>query len=209
MQLHTWLLFTVMETSLCLTPGPAVLLVLSQGLSRGGLASIWSSAGILGANALYFILSGTGLGAILIASYGVFSAIKWIGAAYLIWIGLSVFFGKSAVLSVSTNPSSQHSRGKMIANGFILQASKPTLLVYFTALLPQFIDRRGPFAYQVAILGLTSIAIEFVVLAGYGALAGRLTAIATWPRFAKITNRVSGSMLIAAGFGIARIRRAQ
>jgi threonine/homoserine/homoserine lactone efflux protein len=89
--LQLWAVFVVTETALCLTPGPAELFVLSQALARGTASSLWSSAGIVVGNTVYFILSATGLGAILLASYDVFSAIRWIGAAYLVWMGIAAF----------------------------------------------------------------------------------------------------------------------
>jgi len=86
---HAWLLFTITETVLCLSPGPAVLLVLSVGLTRGWQPGMQASASILVANLLYFVLSATSLGTMLLASWELFVLIKWLGAAYLIWLGLT------------------------------------------------------------------------------------------------------------------------
>jgi threonine/homoserine/homoserine lactone efflux protein len=99
-------------------------------------------------------------------------------------------------------------RGRIFLNGFVLQASNPKALVFFTALLPQFIDPRASVLTQVTILAVTSVLIEFCVLLAYGALAGRLTELAKQPRFARLANRIAGSMLIGAGIGMARVRRA-
>jgi threonine/homoserine/homoserine lactone efflux protein len=203
-----WALFVVTETVLCFTPGPAVLLVLSQGLARGTASSIWSNLGILAGNTMYFVLSGTGLGAALLASYELFSVIRWLGAAYLIWLGITAFVGKSPVFSVSRAEVAPARRGRIFLNGFVLQASNPKALVFFTALLPQFIDPRASVLTQVTILAVTSVLIEFCVLLAYGALAGRLTELAKQPRFARLANRIAGSMLIGAGIGMARVRRA-
>src|SRR5262245_65618717 len=79
---ETWSLFAVTETRACPTPGPAVLFVLSHGLGRGAGASLWASLGILAGTTFYFVLSATSLGAMLVASYDLFFAIKWAGAAY-------------------------------------------------------------------------------------------------------------------------------
>lgn len=203
-----WALFAVTETALCFTPGPAVLLVLSQGLARGTTSSIWSNLGILAGNTMYFVLSGTGLGAALLASYELFSVIRWVGAAYLIWLGITAFIGKSPVFSVSRAHAAPARRGRIFMNGFVLQASNPKALVFFTALLPQFIDPHVSVLTQVTILAVTSVLIEFFVLLAYGALAGRLTELAKRPRFARLANRIAGSMLIGAGIGMARLRRA-
>lgn len=206
MQWETWTLFALTETVLCLTPGPAVLLVLSQALTRGTLASIWSNVGILTGNAFYFLLSAAGLGVILLASYRTFSAIRWVGAGYLIYLGLSAFFGRSKVLSVSALRDAPVGGVRMFINGFVLQVTNPKALVFFAALLPQFINPARGVALQVVILAATSAAIEFFVLAGYGALAGRMSRLSARPGFAKLTNRVAGCMLITAGVGMAAIR---
>jgi threonine/homoserine/homoserine lactone efflux protein len=208
MSWEIWALFAVTETGLCFTPGPAVMLVLSHGLARGTVSSIWANLGILAGNTMYFALSATSLGAIVLASYELFSVIRWMGAAYLVWLGITAFIGKSKILSVSPSTSTRAHGGRTFVNGFVLQASNPKALVFFTALLPQFIDPRASVVTQVTILAVTSVVIEFSVLLAYGALAGRLTGIARRPRFATLANRIAGSMLIAAGVGIARLRRA-
>jgi len=203
----TWFMFFVVETALCLTPGPAVLLVLSQALTRGSSKAVWSIGGIIAANTLYFVLSATGIGAILLASYKLFFAIKWVGAAYLVWLGVSAFFGKSKVLSVGRDERAPVSSGRMFLNGFILQMANPKALVFFTALLPQFINPKAAVIPQVAILALTSVVVGSFVQLFYALLAGRVTHLATQPRFAAITNRIAGSLLVGAGIGMAAIRR--
>jgi len=201
-----WSVFVVTETVLCLTPGPAVLLVLSQALARGAARSVFSSLGILAANGVYFLLSATGLGAVLLASYDVFFAIKWLGAAYLIYLGVSAIVGRAPIVAVDDAPSPA-SDLRLFLNGFALQAANPKSLLFFTAILPQFIDPHAPIAAQIAILGLTSILVEFVVLVGYGLLAGQASRVATQPRFATLTNRAAGTLLIGAGVGLAALQR--
>ena len=208
MTIEAWLLFVLTEGALCLTPGPAVLLVLSHGLTRGTASSVVANLGILAGNAFYFALSATGLGAVLLASYEVFTAIRWIGAAYLIWLGASAFVGRASVIAVTADPAAPQSAARTFVNGIVLQVANPKALVFFTALLPQFIDPRGSVLVQVAILGVTSVVLEFFVLLGYGALAGRLTSLAGRPRFQTLANRVAGALLIAAGVGTARLERA-
>jgi homoserine/homoserine lactone efflux protein len=84
----------------------------------------------------------------------------------------------------------------------ILQLASPGALIFFAALLPQFVDAAGSMAHQVAILAVTSVTIEFCVLVGYGALAGRMMRLAAQPRFARLTKRVAGTMLIIAAVRI-------
>ena len=205
---QVWSAFFVIETVLCITPGPAVLFVLSQALTRGVGKTVWSIGGILASNTTYFILSATGVGAILLASYDLFFAIKWIGAAYLVWLGVSAFLGKSRVLSIRRGDASPVSRLRLFMNGFILQMSNPKALVFFTALVPQFINPHAAIVPQVAILAVTSVVIEFVVQLVYAMLADRASHLASEPRFARITDRVAGTLLISARIGMAAIRRA-
>jgi len=203
----TWFAFALVETALCFTPGPAVLLVLSQALTRGSMRAIWSISGIIAANTVYFVLSATGVGAILTASYDLFFAIKWIGAAYLVWLGVAAFIGKSQVLSVRAAEGGSISGSRMFLNGFILQMANPKALVFFTALLPQFINPKVAIVPQVVILAATSVVIEFFVQLFYAVLAGRVTHLATRPHFATLTNRVAGALLVGAGVGMAAIRK--
>ena len=207
MSFELWSVFVVTETMLCIMPGPAVLLVLANAISRGPVKSMWASCGILAANVLYFVLSATSLGAILMASYDLFFAIKWIGAAYLVYLGVQTFFSRTSALAVGDVKMSEATGRRIFASGFTLQAANPKLLLFFSAILPQFIDTTGSVAWQVAILGLTSVVIEFFVLLGYGLVAGQAARWATRPRFATWTNRISGTLLVGAGAGLAALRR--
>ena len=208
MSWHTWWLFLVTETVLSLTPGPAVLLVISQGLKAGGRRSLFSSCGILSANVVYFAVSATGLGALLLASYRIFSVIRWVGAAYLIWLGLRALFGGHSSLAeqVSGKPGPRVANHRLFTNGFILQASNPKALIFFAAILPQFVSPAEPIARQFALLGVTSVVAEFFVLLSYGMLAGRASALAHQPRFARFADRVAGVLLIGAGLGLAGVQ---
>jgi threonine/homoserine/homoserine lactone efflux protein len=202
-----WLLFVATEAVLSLTPGPAVLYVLSQAIRCGQGKSVWASWGILSANAMYFALSATSLGAIIVASYKLFFVIKWAGAAYLVYLGVMSFFGKSSPLTLPETSSDSRSGSRILRDGFLLQAANPKALLFFTAILPQFINAHHNVAFQILVLGISSILVEFVILFTYGQLAGRALATARNPRFEKLTNRVAGSLLIGAGVGLANLRR--
>jgi len=207
MSWETWSVFAVTETILCLTPGPAVLFVLAQGLGGGAGAAFLASLGILAGNTFYFLLSAMGLGAVLAASYDLFFAVKWAGAAYLVWLGVCGLRARGDVLAV--RPADGRSAGaRLVARGFAVQAANPKAIIFFTALLPQFIDPSGSVPLQLGILAGTSITVEFVVLSGYGALAGRAAHLASRPRTVAAMERAAGGLLIAAGLRMAMLRRA-
>jgi threonine/homoserine/homoserine lactone efflux protein len=202
---EAWALFCLTETLLSLKPGPAVLLVVSVAMTRGFAHGIAASLGVLSANALYFALSATGLAALLSLSSQVYLAIRWVGAAYLIWLGARMLL-RSRRADPEAAAAQTGARGRSYWQGFTTQAANPSLLVYFTAILPQFVDPSGPLASQIAILAASSLAIELVVLSAYSAVsqrAGRLVA----PHSRPLLERFAGVLLIAAGAGLAAIGR--
>ena len=207
MRWETWLFFIITDGVMSLTPGPAVLFVLSQAIRRGASKSVWGSCGILTANAVYFALSATSLGAIILASSRIFFMVKWLGAGYLIYLGLRNFFGKTSVLALPEATVQTAGGWRIFRDGFLLQGANPKALLFFTAILPQFIDPKGAVAFQVFILGTSSILLEFIILFTYGQLAGRALPAARSLRFEAWTNRIAGSLLIAAGVGLARLGR--
>lgn len=205
MTLEGWLLFCATDLVLSLTPGPAVLLVVSLGMTRGARAGVRAGCGILTANAGYFALSASGLGALLLASWNVFFLVKWLGAGYLAWIGAGMLLRRPD----PAGPLPVPARGNSFRLGFLLNASNPKNLVYFVAILPQFIDPAGRLASQVAILALSSVVIELFVLAGYAVLAERAQRFVRTPRAQLLVQRTGGLLLIAAAARIAAIRHGE
>jgi homoserine/homoserine lactone efflux protein len=202
LSLRVWLFFVVTEVLLCLTPGPAVMFVVGCGLARGGRAALWANAGILSGNTFYFVVSAFGLGAVLVGSHEVFTVVKYLGAAYLVWLGVRTILGAGLALPAAPQAQPVAQRWRMLVRGFVLQAANPKALMFFVALLPQFIDTRRAIAPQVLILALTSVVVEFLILAGYGYGAGRAASLAREARFVTATNRTSGALLIATGTAI-------
>jgi len=124
MSLRIWLLFCATDTVLCLTPGPAVLLVVSQAMSRGMWSGLAASLGILATNAVYFALSATGVGALLVGSSRVFIVVKWLGAIYLVWMGARMILAKrAAVQRPETAPET--STRSAFSLGVVTQGANP------------------------------------------------------------------------------------
>jgi homoserine/homoserine lactone efflux protein len=203
MTLDTWLYFCATEALLCLTPGPAVLFVISQAVAGAGFG-LRASLGILAANAFYFFLSAIGIGAALVASYELFFAIKWVGVAYLVWLGAGALLRPRG--AVDPAPEAR-AVPRPFLRGVVLQGANPKVILFFTALLPQFISPGAAVAPQIAILGASSIAIEFVVLALYAGLAARARGAIGRAGFVTSFDRASGVLLLGAAAGLATLRR--
>ena len=206
MTFQAWALFCLTETLLCLNPGPSTLLVISLALTRGRLAGVFATLGVLAANAGYFALSASGLVAVHSLSEQAFTAIQWAGAAYLIWLGARMLLRSFREADAAAPAETAAPARRAFAQGFTTQAANPNLLFYFTAVLPQFVDPAEPLAGQVLILALSSFAIEFVVLSVYATLAARAGRSRT-PRFRRVAERFAGALLIAAGAGLATLSR--
>ncbi len=193
MTFETWLLFFIMESALSLSPGPAVFYVVSQGI-RAFPRAVPATLGILTANACYFALSATSLGALIAASARFFTFAKWTGAAYLIYLGIKSLRSAAASHSIAFTgrgaPGDSDTRGVETRGGhprgvdtrrnerrqiylgaLTLQLSNPKALLFFLALLPQFIDTQRPVAPQMLILAATSMLPECCILLAYGWLA--------------------------------------
>jgi homoserine/homoserine lactone efflux protein len=196
--LQTWLAFCTTELLLCLIPGPAVLFVVSTGLLRGRPEALSACFGILAGNAFYFGLASTGLAALIIASHDTFTALKYCGAAYLVWQGASMLLRRSEPQSASLSAPGIGA----FARGFGVQTSNPKTLVFFIALLPQFIDTRAPLAGQVLVMGVSSFLIELAILATYISVAVRVRRIAD-SRLVRSVERVGGAVLVALGVRLA------
>lgn len=195
MDLGTWLAFVLLETFLCLTPGPAVMYVVGTALGRGRAGGFAATAGIVAGNTAYFILSATSLGAILMASYELFTVVRWAGAAYLVILGVRMLFAAS-----DKTPAAVANPRASFAGGAVTQLSNPKALVFFSALLPQFIDPHRSLVAQIAILGVSSQAIEAAVMTAYILLAGAARAKISFERFA-------GVVMIGAAVKLALTKR--
>jgi homoserine/homoserine lactone efflux protein len=206
MSLKLLLVFAITEFVVTLTPGPAVLLVVSQGMNAGFRACLNGILGIESSNLIYFALSALGLGAVLAASANLFQVIKWAGAIYLIVVGLGMLIRKGKGNQQRAERVTGKGKLRLFSQGMITQLTSPRAVVYFTALLPQFVAPGGRVVEQFIVLGLVSLAVEFPVLIIYGWLAergGRLIP----ERYSALPERIAGLLLICAGAGLASLKR--
>ena len=205
--IDTLLLFFVTTFVVVLSPGPAVIAVVAESASNGFKRSLWVILGIAVANALFFIMSATGIVALVLASNLLFTVIKWMGVAYLLYLGISALFGRSGALSIKPANKGKGNYNKVFLRGFILEISNPKALLYFSALLPQFIDLSRPIAPQIAILGLITFVLDFICYGFYGYLGWKSSNAGLKPIVVKLINKTAGTMLIFAGLKMATVER--
>ena len=202
MPLENWLAYTFVTTTFLLIPGPTILLVISYSLIRGRQAVFALLLGVGLGDIVAMILSFIGVGLLLQTVTIAFQFLKWIGAAYLIWLGIRMWrsASESTKLAAITDNKVWHA---IMANAFIVTALNPKSIVFFLAFLPQFINSEKPFITQSLILGSTFLILAIISVLFYSTLASftgqqmQLSLIHRW------TNRIGGSLLIGAGGMIA------
>ncbi len=205
MSIENWIWFCAIEFVLCLSPGPSVLLVSSLAITGHGKSALIATAGVLTANAGYFLAAVLGLAAVISVSIDAFYIIKWVGAGYLIWVGAKMII---QAFSNPETPVSEPSPLKALSQGFVTQAANPNLLFYFSAILPQFVEPTASASIQVLILGFSSLAIEGLVLYLYTRI-GRSVKQASTPQVRNILNKIGGGMLVGSGILLGLMKRSQ
>jgi homoserine/homoserine lactone efflux protein len=206
MNLDTLLLFTATELAMALSPGPAVLLVMSQGARGGPRAAALGAAGIEAGNAIWFLLSALGLTALLLASATAFAVVKWFGAVYLVVLGLRLLTSRSAPPELEAEAMPVAARA-LVLQGLLTQLANPKAMIFFGALLPQFVDPQGDIALQFAVFFAITVATEYPVLLGYGWLADRGRRLAGGASALRWFDRAAGALLVGAGARMALVAR--
>lgn len=198
------LLFALTEFFLSMSPGPAVFLVVSQGIRGGFRSSIAGTLGILVGNAIYFAISALGVGAVLLTSQTLFLVIKWCGAAYLIFLGAQLLYNSF----VATDAPEESSnvvvpKRRLFRQGLLIQLANPQAILYFVAIVPQFMDVQAAPLPQLLALGFISIFIEFPILLVYGWLAEKGGDVLKRGPYVRWADRFGGLFLIGAGVKLA------
>lgn len=208
MSWDSYLIFLVTTAVVCLTPGPAALLSVTQGISNGMRRSYWAIAGIALANAVYFALSATGIAALIVASGTLFSIIKWAGVAYLFYLGIAAMRSKASALTVAVDAGQAVSGPRAFWQAVVVELSNPKALLYFVALLPQFVDPTRSVGMQMLVFGTTTIALDLMTYSLYAWLGSKTQRFTANARFVKAGNRASGGLLMIAGAMMATVKRA-
>ncbi len=198
MELHLFLMFAATTTVIISSPGPSAILVVSQGASSGLGRAIFGILGIAVGGMIYFTLSATGVASLILASSLVFSAIKWIGVAYLLYLGCKALFSRSALIDIKPG-APQKKRSALFLQGLFIMLSNPKAMLFFTAIMPQFIDVSKPIVPQILIMGATTYALQIPIYCAYAYMGERLTRGGIKASLVNGLNKVAGCALIFAG----------
>ncbi len=208
MDLTTWFAFASASIALLLIPGPTVLLVLAYALGQGRRVAVPTALGVAAGDLIAMTASLAGLGALVLTSATLFTVLKWVGAVYLVWLGLRMIAsaGRSSGLSVKADRTPITGREAFL-NAAAVTALNPKSIVFFIAFVPQFLSPSAAFAPQAAILILTFVGFAAINALAYAILADRLRAKIARPRVLTWMTRVGGGALVAMGLATAAVRR--
>lgn len=205
MALETYLIFLLTTSVVVFTPGAAAIAMASQGATNGGQRALFGVAGVALANVVYFVLSATGIASLIIASNLLFSIIKWVGVAYLVYLGLTALLSKAGAISVQPDKHTS-AVSTLFAKGFVIEFANPKALLYFAAILPQFLNTDAPIIPQILIMGGTTFLIDVTAYSAYAFLGDRLARGGVKKWIVSAVNKTAGLALLFAGFKMASVR---
>lgn len=209
MDFQIWLAFVAASTALLLIPGPTVLLVLSYAISQGKRVALATVAGVALGDLIAMSASLAGLGALVLASATLFTALKWIGAAYLIYLGIKLFRSAPTASLGDVEDVARTSAANVFSHATAVTALNPKSIVFFIAFVPQFIVLENPLLAQFAILIATFVGLAAINALAYALLADRLRTKIARPSVLVWFSRFGGTALIIMGVATATFRRAQ
>jgi threonine/homoserine/homoserine lactone efflux protein len=202
-----WLAFTTASAVLLAIPGPTVLLVVSYALGHGRRSAMTTVAGVALGDFTAMTASILGLGVLLATSAAIFTALKWVGAAYLIYLGVKLWSAPVAHDITVPNVLAVR-RLRMLLHAYVVTALNPKSIVFFVAFLPQFLDASQPFLPQIIVMEGTFLALATLNATLYALLASAARRTVRRPSLQRALNRIGGSLLIGAGILTATWRRA-
>lgn len=204
----TWAAFALASLALLAIPGPTVLLVLSYALSQGRRVAVASALGVATGDLMAMTASLAGLGAAVAASATLFTALKWVGAAYLVWLGVRLW-RSAGDATLEPLADARATTGRAIfGHTALVTALNPKSIAFFIAFVPQFVDPARPLGPQFSILVATFVGLAAVNVLLYALLAARMRDGLRRPATLRWITRLGGGALVAMGAATALTRRA-
>lgn len=196
MTFTVWLGFLLAAIIIAVTPGPGAVISMSTGLRHGYWAALTAILGLQTALLIQIVIVALGLGALLATSEVAFSAIKFLGAAYLVWLGVMKW--RSPPVPVDASAPAVRRKG-LFAQGLFVNLTNPKAIIFIGALVPQFVDPALPQAPQYAVIAATLCFTDMLVMSGYALAASRLGGWLHDPRSIRLQNRFFGGLFVSAG----------
>jgi homoserine/homoserine lactone efflux protein len=209
MEWSTWVAYFVATLIICVSPGPGALSSMSAGMKYGFAVGMWNLFGLQIAIAINVLLVWLGVGALLVASSTAFELVKYGGAAYLVWLGIQKFREPPIAFEEVARSTTfeDTTRWGLVKQGMLVNLTNPKGILFLVAVLPQFIEPSRPTAVQYAILGITMIVVDVIVMIGYTGLASHVLALVKSPAHIRWVNRAMGSLFVVAGGALALFKR--
>jgi threonine/homoserine/homoserine lactone efflux protein len=205
MSLTTWFAFAAASIVLLLIPGPTVLLVVSYALTQGKRVAVAMAAGVALGDFTAMTLSLAGLGALLLTSATAFTILKWIGAAYLVYLGIRLWRSEPELPDVGKTKAA--SARAIFGHAFVVTALNPKSIAFFVAFVPQFIDHDSPLLPQLVIMEVTFVALAGLNALVYALAADQLRLRIRRPGVLRWLNRAGAGCLVGMGAATATISR--
>lgn len=207
MDFHVWLAFASASIALLLIPGPTVLLILSYAISQGRRVALATVAGVALGDFIAMSASLAGLGALVLTSSHLFILLKWVGAIYLIYLGIKLFWSAPNASLGRLDDAPSASPRKVFAHSAAVTALNPKSIIFFIAFVPQFINPNAVLVPQFGLLIATFVGFAAVNALAYALLADKLRQKITGPSVLPFLTRLGGGALVAMGIATATIRR--
>jgi homoserine/homoserine lactone efflux protein len=203
MQFSDWLTFLVASFAISLSPGPGALAAMSSGLQYGFARGYFTTLGLILGIWTQAIWVGVGLGALVATTPAAFTVAKWLGAAYLIYLGIQQWRAPAqAWTAAPAEEAPTGTRRQLVWRGWMVNAVNPKGTVFMLAVLPQFINPQAPLLPQYLVTVATLSFTDLVVMAGYTGLASQVLTLLRSPAQVAWTNRVFGSLFVLAGVAL-------
>jgi homoserine/homoserine lactone efflux protein len=207
MDLHIWLPFFAASWAISISPGAGAVAAMSAGMQHGFARGYFLTFGLILGLWSQLLLVGAGLGALIVASSTAFALVKWLGVAYLLWLGIAQWRAPAVGLQARAAGPAQASRGSIFLRGWVLNTLNPKGTLFMLAVVPQFLDPAQPLLPQYLVIAATLAFTDLVVNAGYTAFAARALTALKSPRQMRWVNRVFGSLFVALATLLATVKR--
>jgi homoserine/homoserine lactone efflux protein len=207
MALQMWLAFVVAAILIAISPGAGAIQAMATGMAHGVRRGYWSIAGMEAGLMLQLALVAVGLGAAVASSVVAFNVVKWIGVLYLVYLAVRQWRSVTTDLRTKIGTTVDGGRLGLLTRGFLVNSTNPKSLVFFLAVLPQFVIPTAPLLPQYLAIGTTMVAVDLVVMGLYTGLAVRLVEWLHTPRQQTILNRVFSGLFATAAVVLSLMRR--